>query len=201
MKLPTSSHIAKRIVHIAINAPHATAFKQLSSLAQPLVISYANCELRLNSCVIILPSRNDETGREHYQTRNKHCFHLESVEASYITHLVNGLLRETPHASIVLLHDGLCVLPVPTEALLVRLDREALAHVRLAADSFPFQHLVHNHVQRAELTERFSLLTPAQLAFQTAPQAPTFFFATSASETSSVAGHWNTSENEKETGA
>ena len=59
-------------------------------------------------------------GREHYQARNKHLFHLEAVEASYIK-LVNGLLRETLHASIVLLRDGLIVAPVPTEILLVRL--------------------------------------------------------------------------------
>ena len=65
-------------------------------------------------------AQEDEMGREHYQARNKHLFHLEAVEASYIK-LVNGLLRETLHASIVLLRDGLIVAPVPTEILLVRL--------------------------------------------------------------------------------
>ena len=113
-------------------------------------------------------SEQPATGRQHYTTRNRNFFHLQGIEAEYITHLVVGLQAEDPNTSIVLLHDGLVTAPLPTQATLVRLHQVALAKLQLS----PFLLIQNHHEAYNNIVQQLPAVPPGtQHTLETAIKA------------------------------
>ena len=61
-----------------------------------------------------------------------------SLKTDYILHVIQGLQQVHPQSSIVLLHDGLQVSPLPMQSTIARLHNEALHELGLQGDDTPF---------------------------------------------------------------
>ena len=138
---------AKQLLHIAINATATTVARHLTDLGYEATAAITALTAQVRAAAEATCQHLSEqpaTGRQHYTARNRNFFHLEGIEAEYITHLVAGLQAEDPNTSIVLLHDGLLTAPLPSQATLTRLHQEALAKLQLCPDDHPFL-LVQTH--------------------------------------------------------
>ena len=83
-------------------------------------------------------SKQPNTCGRHHTARNRNFYHLEGIETVYIMHIIQGLQQAHPQSSIVLLHDGLLVSPLPTQSTIARLHNEALHQLGLQSDDTPF---------------------------------------------------------------
>ena len=54
-------------------------------------------------------------------SRNRNFYHLK-IEADYVTHIIQGLQQANPQSSLVLLHNGLLVLPLHAAIAAVNLE-------------------------------------------------------------------------------
>ena len=129
--LKHAAPVAKQLLHIAINATASTVARHLTDQDYEATAAITTLTGQVRAAAEATCQHLSEqpaTGRQHSNTRNRNFDHLEGIEAAYITHLVGGLHAEEPNASIVLLHDGLLIAPLPTQATLARLHQEALAN-------------------------------------------------------------------------
>ena len=143
--LKHAASVAKQLLHIAINATASTVARHLTDRDYEATAAITTLTGQVRAAAEATCQHLSEqpaTGRQHYTTRNRNFFHLEGIEAAYITHLVGGLHAEEPNASIVLLHDGLLIAPLPTQATLARLHQEALAKLQLSHHE-AYNHIVH----------------------------------------------------------
>ena len=163
--------IARQLLHIAINATASTVARHLTDLGYEAttVITTLTGQVRAAAeatCQYL--SEQPATGRQHYTTRNRNFFHLQGIEAEYITHLVVGLQAEDPNTSIVLLHDGLVTAPLPTQATLVRLHQVALAKLQLS----PFLLIQNHHEAYNNIVQQLPAVPPGtQHTLETAIKA------------------------------
>ena len=68
----------------------------------------------------------------------------EAAWCSYcISHIIDGLQQAQPRSSIVLLHDGLLVSPLPSQSTLARLNEESLSLAGLRNDDYPFLRITN----------------------------------------------------------
>ena len=139
--------IAKRLIHIAINASVTTTAKFVTdsqyTFTPPLAKLSTDIHQAANAVCHHL-SKQPQTHRSDYTVRNRNFYHLESVEATYMIHIIQGLQQAQPQCSIVLLHDGLLVSLLPSQSTLARLHEEALRCAGLQTDDTPFL-LLTNH--------------------------------------------------------
>ena len=128
--------VAKRLIHIAINASVTITAKFVTdsqyTFTPPLATLSTDIHQAANAVCHYL-SKQPHTHRLDYTTRNRN-FYLESVEAKYMMHIIQGLQQAQPQCSIVLLHDGLLVSMLPSQSTLTSLHKEAL---RLAGLMIP----------------------------------------------------------------
>ena len=153
--------IAKRLIHIAINASVTTTAKFVTdsqyTFTPPLAKLSTNIHQAANAVCHHL-SKQPQTHRSDYTVRNRNFYHLESVEATYMIHIIQGLQQAQPQCSIVLLHDGLLVSLLPSQSTLARLHEEALRCAGLQTDDTPFL-LLTNH--RDSYNQLIQLLPPS----------------------------------------
>ena len=113
--------VAKRLIHIAINASVTTTAKFVTdsqyTFTPPLATLSTDIHQAANTVCRYL-SKHPHTHRLDYTTRNRNFYHLESVEATYMMHIIQGLQQVQPQCSIVLLHDGLLVSMLPSQSTL-----------------------------------------------------------------------------------
>ena len=138
--------VAKRLLHIAINATITTAAKYITeqhyTYTQPISALIAIVH-QVATLVCKYLQDNPTTHRLHSTARNSHFFHLEGIEATYISHIIDGLQQAQPRSSIVLLHDGLLVSPLPSQSTLARLNEESLSLAGLRNDDYPFLRITN----------------------------------------------------------
>ena len=138
--------VAKRLLHIAINATITTAAKYITeqhyTYTQPISALIAIVH-QVATLVCKYLQDNPTTHRLHSTARNSHFFHLEGIEATYISHIIDGLQQAQPRSSIVLLHDGLLVSPLPSQSTLARLNEESLCLAGLRNDDYPFLRITN----------------------------------------------------------
>ena len=138
--------VAKRLLHIAINATITTAAKYVTeqhyTYTQPISALIAVVH-QVATLVCKYLQDNPTTHRLHSTARNSHFFHLEGIEATYISHIIDGLQQAQPRSSIVLLHDGLLVSPLPSQSTLARLNEESLCLAGLRNDDYPFLRITN----------------------------------------------------------
>ena len=133
--------VAKRLIHIAINAPVTTTVNYIIDQQYTHTPPLADLVKRAHQvaeAVCSYLSKQPNTCRLHHTARNRNFYHLEGIETDYITHVIQGLQQVHPQSSIVLLHDGLLVSPVPTQSTIARLHNEALHQLGLQCDDTPF---------------------------------------------------------------
>ena len=138
---------AKQLLHIIIKATPTTVARHLADLVYEATtaITTLTAQVRAaaeDTCQYL--GEQLSTCRQHYTARNRNFFHLEGIEAEYITHRVVGLQAEDPNTSIVLRNGGVPTAPLPTPATLARLHREALGKLQLYLHDHLFL-LIHNH--------------------------------------------------------
>ena len=107
-------------------------------------------------CATTSVSKQPQTHRSDYTVRNRNFYHLESVEATYMIHIIQGLQQAQPQCSIVLLHDGLLVSLLPSESTLARLHEEALGCAGLQTDDTLFLLLTNHRDSYNQLIQQLS---------------------------------------------
>ena len=95
-----------------------------------------------------------QTYRSDKTVRNRNFYHLESVEATYMIHIIQGLQQAQPQCSIVLLHDGLLVSLLPSQSTLARLHEEALRCAGLQTGDTPFLLLTNHRDSNNQLIQQ-----------------------------------------------
>ena len=139
--------VAKRLIHIAINATITTTAKFITDQQYTFTPPLADLVTKAHEAadaVCQYLSEQPTSHRPHCTLCNRNFYNLESIEAAYIMHIIQGLQQAQPQCSLVLLHDGLLVSPLPTQSTLARLHDEALHLVGLPSDDTPFL-LTTNH--------------------------------------------------------
>ena len=162
---------AKQLLHIAINATASTIARHLTDHGYEATTAITTLTGQVRAaaeatCQYL--SEQPATGRQHYTTRNRNFFHLEGIEAAYNMHLVSGLQAEEPNTSIVLLHDGLLISPLPTQGTLARLHQEALAKLQLSPDDHPFLLIQNHHEAYNNIVQLKAAIKSSQLDSLTA---------------------------------
>ena len=92
--------VAKRLIHIAINASVTTTAKfvtdsQYTLHTHPLATLSTNIHRAANAVCHHL-TKQPQTHRSAYTARNRNFYHLESVEATYMIHIIQGLQQAQP---------------------------------------------------------------------------------------------------------
>ena len=105
---------------------------------KPMLADLVNKVCQVAEAVCQYLSEQPTSRRRQCTSRNRNFYHLESIEADYVTHIIQGLQQGNPQSSLVLLHDGLLLSPLPTQSTLARLHHEALKRVGLRSDDTPF---------------------------------------------------------------
>ena len=151
--------VAKRLIHIAINASVTTTAKFVTdsqyTFTPPLAKLSTDIHQAANAVCHHL-SKQPQTHRSDYTVRNRNFYHLESVEATYMIHIIQGLQQAQPQCSIVLLHDGLLVSLLPSQSTLARLHEEALRCAGLQTDDTPFLLLTNHRDSYNQLIQQLS---------------------------------------------
>ena len=158
--------VAKRLIHIAINASVTITAKFVTdsqyTFTPPLATLSTDIHQAANAVCHYL-SKQPHTHRLDYTTRNRNFYHLESVEATYMMHIIQGLQQAQPQCSIVLLHDGLLVSMLPSQSTLTRLHEEALRLAGLQADDTPFLLLTNHRDSYNQLIQQLPPSNPHNL--------------------------------------
>ena len=91
--------VAKRLTHIAINASVTTTAKFVTdsqyTFTPPLAKLSTDIHQAANAVCHHL-SKQPQTHRSDYTVRNRNFYHLESVEATYMIHIIQGLQQAQP---------------------------------------------------------------------------------------------------------
>ena len=158
--------VAKRLIHIAINASVTTTAKFVTdsqyTFTPPLATLSTDIHQAADAVCRFL-SEQPHTRRLDYTTRNRNFYHLESVEATYMMHIIQGLQQVQPQCSIVLLHDGLLVSMLPSQSTLTRLHEEALRLAGLQADDTPVLLLTNHRDSYNQLIQQLPPSNPHNL--------------------------------------
>lgn len=92
--------LAKKVIHIAINAPLNTAVRCLGQHGvQPSETILTLLRSLQGAATIVCQAQHWQTRREWFLPKNCSFFHLEAVEACFITTLIEGLRNELHNAS------------------------------------------------------------------------------------------------------
>ena len=155
--------VAKRLLHIAINAKVTTTAKFITDQQYTFTPPLAEVVTKAHQAANLVCRHLSEQPTSHRLSctvRNRNFYHLESIEAAYITHIIQGLQQVQPQCSLVLLHDGLSVSPLPTQSTLARLHDEALQLPGLERDDTPFLLITNHSDSYTQLVRQLPHTTP-----------------------------------------